>query len=229
MPVYAIWESGAWCINIFFFHLNGAELLSFCSLPYRNVNCALRCGFTPQLGSGPRPSVWMRGKHSEGWRQGRHAHTASPARLWSCTVEAATSQITPFFCIPQFTALFADGSVCQKGLYTTDREGVMLIPSGHWGVGYFWFTYCHYYLRSVSKQLAKILDGMFSSNSLLERVEEQWMGEILVCLLCYPSGCDKRFWRVKFLSTRLPLSLNRFLVLSLSCHGYHFSKQNNNI
>ena len=83
MPVYAIWESGSWCINIFFFDLNGTQLPSFCFLPYRNVNCALHCGLTPQLGFGPRRSVWMQGKHSEGWRE-RHTHTPLQAMKLLC-------------------------------------------------------------------------------------------------------------------------------------------------
>ncbi|KFW85086.1 Bifunctional heparan sulfate N-deacetylase/N-sulfotransferase 3 [Manacus vitellinus] len=91
--------------------------------------------------------------------------------------------------------------LCQgKGLYTTGTEGVVLLPSGHWGGGYFRFTSCHYYLRSVSKQLSKILGDMFSSNFLLEHVRRAENRQ------CYTSGCNKQFWRVSCLTTILLLS-----------------------
>lgn len=64
-----------------------------------------------------------------------------------------------------YRALFIDSNICQKGLCTT-VEGVMPIPSGHRGIGYFWFTYCRSCLRSVSKQLSEILDDMFLINFL---------------------------------------------------------------
>lgn len=81
------------------------------------------------------------------------------------------------------------------GWHTTDIEGAMLIPSALWG--YFWFSDCHHYLRSVAKQLSKIFDGLFLSNFLLEHVGELWMRKSLACVLCYTSGCNKLFWRVK--------------------------------
>lgn len=119
----------------------------------------------PCLTQSPQPRCRQSFRSCRKGRQPAH-HLQATKELSNPTVFLCS--ITP--------STVTDSHICQgKGLYTSDMGGVVLLPSGHWGGGYFGFTSHQHYLRSVSKQLSKILGGMFPSNFLLECVGEQWM------------------------------------------------------
>lgn len=148
-----------------------------------------------------------------------------PLRLWNCAVDAATNQIAHIFLYYIIHSLAHWQRYLPKVLYTADMEGITLIPSGHQGLSYFWIKWCHYYLRSVSKELEKTLDGMLLSNLLLEHLGKWWMGKILRCVLYYASGCTNSFGGSCASAQDCHWAYNIILVLSSSSHGYRFSNR----